>query len=122
MFLTPREMGISHEEVNKICENLWAKQKPRNCPDCGVSSGTKHDDNCDVARCTKCGGQRLSCECENGDGDSDIWLGLWPGVKECYESKLICYDTCKHPITHNEMGWCFDLNKWALISMTNLNK
>ena len=83
--------------------------------------GSKHDDNCDVARCTKCGGQRLSCDCKNGDGDSDIWSGLWPGVMECYKNKLICYDTCRYPDNGKELGWCFDLNKWALMNMSNQN-
>lgn len=121
MFITPKEKGLTQDQIDKICEDLWAKVKPRKCPDCGVEWGSKHDDNCDVARCTKCGGQRLSCDCKNGDGDSDIWSGLWPGVMECYKNKLICYDTCRYPDNGKELGWCFDLNKWALMNMSNQN-
>jgi hypothetical protein len=118
MFITPKEKGLSQEQINKICEDLWTKEKPRRCPDCGVEPGSKHDDNCDVARCTECGGQRLSCDCENGSGDSDTWEGLWPGVKECYQMKLICYDTCRYPDNGEELGWGFDLNTWSIMDMT----
>jgi hypothetical protein len=33
------------------------------CRDCGVSEGELHVVNCCVERCTKCGGQRISCNC-----------------------------------------------------------
>ncbi len=111
MFLTPEQKGISKEEINEICEMLWNKEvKIRKCPDCGADPDSKHKDSCDIARCTECGGQRLSCDCI--EGDSDIWEGIWPGVQECYQQKLICWDTCKHPITGKELGWSFDLNTW----------
>ena len=100
---TPEEMGLSPEQVNEICERLWEEAfvKLRPCHDCGVKPGERHQEGCDVARCTSCKGQRLSCDCE--DGEPEIWTGIWPGYKECYEKKLICF--------HKE--WMFDLNTLA---------
>src|SRR5437870_2353743 len=37
--------------------------KLSNCHDCGAKPGAKHLDGCDVARCPRCGHQRLSCDC-----------------------------------------------------------
>lgn len=109
MFYTPEQKGLSSKEIDEICENLWKKELENsgNCHDCGVKPGDKHDEGCDVARCTSCGGQRLGCDCEDGVGETDVWTGLWPGVKECYEQKLICFDAC-----NGINKWCFDLNRW----------
>ena len=112
MFYTPEQMGITPKEVDEICEKLWADRLKygSTCPDCGADPREKHIEGCDVARCTSCGGQRLSCDCE--DGESEVWSGLWPGVKECYEQKLICYDTAMG-LNH----WCFDLNEQHVRSL-----
>ena len=104
MFKTPKQMGIDLPQVLEICEELWnSRSNKMSCPDCGVEPGEQHDPNCDVSMCTSCGMQRLSCDCE--DGETDIWSGIWPGIKECYDQHLICYDD-------NSGFWCFDLNTW----------
>ncbi len=36
---------------------------PRKCHDCGAKPGEKHKGGCDVARCPRCGGQAISCNC-----------------------------------------------------------
>lgn len=79
------------------------------CPDCGVKPGKKHDENCDVARCLNTKGQRLSCNC--GECGYDVWTGLWPGIQEAYDRKLVTYDTATSSI-------CFDLNEVARQVMT----
>ena len=106
MFLTPEQKKISKEQVNEICENLWKERietSDSTCPDCEVKPGEYHLDGCDVALCSCCGEQRLQCGCEEGN---TTWDGILPGIKECYEQKLICYD-------ESFKQWRFDLNMLA---------
>lgn len=41
------------------------------CHDCGVEPGQPHIDGCDVARCTVCGKQRITCD----HRDSEVGWG-----------------------------------------------
>jgi len=108
MFITPEKMGISQEEKSRILDRLWSEEKSSNCPDCGVLPGQQHQDGCDVDRCPDCKIQKLQCNC--GSDKHDTWTGLWPGVKECQELELICWDTATN-------SWMYDLNKWVLNQM-----
>ena len=48
----------------------------RACPDCHVSPGQPHSDGCDVACCTVCGHQRITCK---HGSDEQGWGQVWGG-------------------------------------------
>lgn len=106
MYKTPSELGLSHQEINRISEELWIKytkgHETRQCPDCGVMPGNEHKDGCDIARCLICGGQKLGCDCISNN--TDVWTGIYPGIRECYNQKLICQ--------YGDNEWTFDLNSY----------
>lgn len=98
------KFGLSQEDIDQIIEDLWIEQsQTRPCPDCGVEPNQTHLVDCDVERCTECGGQKLSCGCKTDTFEK--WSGIWPGIKECYELKLVC-------CFNDDREWQFDLNEY----------
>lgn len=53
------------------------------CPGCGTRISQPHMDECEVERCSVCGGQRLICDCVGHDRRAEVWTGEWPGAAEC---------------------------------------
>ena len=106
------KFGLSEKEIESIVDELWKEEQKtsdRCCPDCAVKVGESHDHNCDVARCTECGGQRLQCDCELEK--EEVWNGLWPGTEECHEQKLVC-------CWNDDKEWRWDLNELARRSVS----
>lgn len=58
------------------------KIKLKQCPDCSVDPGQPHLANCDVERCSVCGGQRFMDSCKGHDRLFARWTGVWPGTLE----------------------------------------
>lgn len=48
------------------------------CPDCGTQIGRPHHTNCDIERCSQCGQQWISCQCQEHDELKSMWTGEWP--------------------------------------------
>ncbi len=92
---------------DEMLNDLLSKEKIRKCPDCQVNPSEQHLDWCDVGRCTKCGGQRLGCDCE--EGENDIWDGYWSGTKECFDKKYVALW-----IGNGKRYYTFDYNRWAV--------
>ena len=104
--------NMSYYVVKNLSENilkeLYNEHFKENCPDCNASIGEEHDENCDVAECDTCGGQRLSCDCK--EENHAKWTGYWPGIDYCYKNKLVVYDTASKTIM-------FDLNTAVMQKM-----
>jgi hypothetical protein len=91
-------------------------QEKTSCPDCGVDPGQRHLEGCDVARCSMCGVQLLSCE-KHLDAAPDVWTGHWPGVLECEERGWYTrFDSSRGgwtPCSKDDPGAIPDLNRWT---------
>jgi len=106
MWKSITEFGKTEAEIDQIIEDLWKEDsKPQTCHDCGVEPNQNHLRGCDVERCSKCKGQRISCGCTT-EQVSEVWTGIWPGTVECKELRLVTtFDEGK--------TWSFDYNELA---------
>ncbi len=83
----------------------------RNCGDCGVKPGELHIAGCDVERCAECGGQSISCDCDEPADERMPWTGEWPGVVECREYGFWCAGPPWKPVPAGTPGATEDLNR-----------
>jgi len=104
----------SQELLDEVMARSRAHMGP--CHDCGVEPGEAHTEGCDTARCKICGGQRLQCDCEGGDGD--IWTGMWPGTEEAYKLRLLCKWESTVQQYEGEGLPRFDFNRLAVLRVT----
>ena len=98
-----------HNQSQEVLDTLLLdvlKVANKKCPDCGVAPGKLHTPGCDVARCLECGGQRLSCDCNDDKGYGDIWIGLWPGTINCYEYGLVSHWEGNEKWGRKGLGFC----------------
>ena len=123
MWKTAEQLGLSPSQINEIVEQLWSERQEggKTCPDCGVSPGEVHWNNCDVPHCPVCGIQALQCD----EHDEEIiWEGLWPNTRECYENKWIVYWQ-GNPSSNDPWGksyWSFDYNKAAIEEQESIHR
>jgi len=77
-----KKLGITPQEVSNRLAKAFAYEGLKDCHDCKAKPGEVHKDNCDVERCSVCGGQYIQCHCSGHDKKFAHWTGIWPGKAE----------------------------------------
>lgn len=82
----------------------------KNCPDCYAAPGEEHMGGCDVERCSVCGDQFISCNCDDEararhDPKKSAWTGEWPGKAECRKRGW-------YSVLRPDLGPCNRMGNW----------
>lgn len=86
----PTDPAVLEDMVRKLSPEQVARMRflrrdwRDQCPGCKTGLGQPHLGACDVARCSVCGGQAISCDCP-GDPSPTRWDGLWLMVFEAVQ-------------------------------------
>ena len=93
------------------------------CPDCGVSPGERHQEDCDVQICTVCFGQYMICQCPAHNADKAAWTGHWPGSLEAADKGWFVVWTEHGWIScdKDEPGSKSDLNRYSIFMDTGVD-
>ena len=58
------EKEMMNEGISCIDNGSMPNDLDKPCHDCNCRVGGFHHPGCDMERCSKCSGQRISCDCE----------------------------------------------------------
>lgn len=111
---------VEFDELREFLDKHCITPKSSDCYDCGAKPGEIHNPNCDVQRCSVCGGQRLQCSCRGHDPAFARWTGFWPGELECIALGLMAIWQGTPPVPGWGLHPIADHNRFAVSPYPNI--
>jgi len=69
---------VDYERIRNGGEQRYGAVEPCQCHDCGVMPDGYHHPGCDIEECPRCGGQLISCRCN----ESGTFADLMPRIRQ----------------------------------------